>query len=131
MGEMHKYYYAIFLSLVLVIACHGRQIKQSNQHSLPWLNTIIAPLKVKTNLQVKLLAPIDVDSSAGANYANAFRPTTPGNSPGVGHRKFGGENKVMMLVQSPDVKVAAAEAEGIFKNGFRPTNPGHSPGIGH
>ncbi|CAJ1942765.1 unnamed protein product [Sphenostylis stenocarpa] len=65
-----------------------------------------------------------------AAYTNAFRPTTPGNSPGVGHRKFAPEDKDMKakeVVHSPNVKYVT---EGTT-NGFKPTNPGHSPGVGH
>ena len=54
-------------------------------------------------------------------YEDDFRPTTPGNSPGVGH--------------NGDVQ---GKAPGSFSqtvagnsNEFRPTNPGHSPGVGH
>ncbi|TKY70558.1 DNA-directed RNA polymerase II subunit RPB [Spatholobus suberectus] len=64
--------------------------------------------------------------------ANAFRPTTPGNSPGVGHKKFEEDKGIMkvkgVLVHSPDVKVSVAEG---FENDFRPTDPGNSPGVGH
>jgi len=62
---------------------------------------------------------------------NAFRPTTPGSSPGVGHRKFATEDKdikATVAIQSPDVKVHVTEGT---ESGFKPTNPGHSPGVGH
>ena len=153
MGEfqaMHKYF-AIFLVLVAChgsISAHGRQAKPLNQHSSLKTNTqghkhnpqpILAPLKtsINYNTQLKVESPIvpkyDVALSgdSGANDVNAFRPTTPGNSPGVGHRKFAAEEKGMkavVVVHSPHVKVSVPEG---FKNDFAPTGAGHSPGVGH
>ncbi|KAL2987918.1 hypothetical protein AAZX31_11G056000 [Glycine max] len=147
MGEfqtMHKYF-TIFVAVL--VACHGslfahgRQIKPLNQHSslLNTKPTILAPLRTSIKLIDAPIVPkfkfADVDSGdSGADHANAFRPTTPGNSPGVGHKKFEGEDKGMKvmgtLVHSPDVKASVADA-GSFENDFRPTDPGHSPGVGH
>lgn len=64
------------------------------------------------------MAP-DHDSISGthAAYKDDFRPTTPGNSPGVGH-KF--TNK----------REQPAKARNLVTAG-RPTAPGHSPGVGH
>lgn len=139
---MHKYF-TIFVALFAChgsLFAHGRQIKPLNQHSSLNTNPILAPLS-RTSIKV-IEAPIvpkfkfsDVDSGdSGADHANAFRPTTPGNSPGVGHKKFEGEDKGMKvmgtLVHSPDVKASVADA-GSFENDFRPTDPGHSPGVGH
>ena len=140
MGEfqtMHKYF-TIFVAVL--VACHGslfahgRQIKPLNLNTKP---TILAPLRTSIKLIDAPIVPkfkfADVDSGdSGADHANAFRPTTPGNSPGVGHKKFE-EDKVMKvmgaLVHSPDVKTSVAE--GSFENDFKPTDPGHSPGVGH
>lgn len=49
-----------------------------------------------------------------AGYTDDFGPTSPGNSPGIGHK---------MKENSEHVEV--------FKDDFKPTTPGHSPGVGH
>ncbi|KAF1862619.1 hypothetical protein Lal_00013380 [Lupinus albus] len=65
-----------------------------------------------------------------ADIISAFRPTSPGDSPGVGHKSVGEDEdmKAVVVVQSPDVRVHVNDET---KNGFKPTNPGHSPGVGH
>ncbi|CAA0412543.1 Precursor of CEP6 [Arabidopsis thaliana] len=47
-------------------------------------------------------------------YTDDFGPTSPGNSPGIGHK----------------MKENEENAEG-YKDDFEPTTPGHSPGVGH
>lgn len=52
-----------------------------------------------------------------------FRPTMPGNSPGIGHHAV-------------EISGAAPAGRSVdymkgSKDDFRPTMPGHSPGIGH
>ncbi|KAL9326966.1 hypothetical protein ACSQ67_007611 [Phaseolus vulgaris] len=95
-------------------------------------------LKASVNIPTPSSEKKKVDSFAIAKHdvesfgdTNAFRPTTPGNSPGVGHRKFATQDKDMkatVAVESPDVKVHVTEGT---ESGFKPTNPGHSPGVGH
>ena len=133
-------YLAIFLALVTCNDCHltyGRKIKPLNQRSLLNTHTIklevnphptLPPLKTSVHVptpssEKKFDSSMNYDTAgfgdSGAAYTNAFQPTTPGSSPGVGHKKFAGEDKdvkAMVAVQSPDVKV--------FVNGF-------SPGVGH
>ncbi|KAL2333579.1 hypothetical protein Fmac_014792 [Flemingia macrophylla] len=146
---MNKYF-AVFLALV---ACHdsflthGREIKPSTQHSSLNKGTVVPedspqPLKASVN---NVLTPSSekkdgstvtpgygVESYgqySGATYINAFRPTTPGNSPGVGHRKFARQdNDMKAKVRSPGVNAHVTEET---QNGFKPTNPGHSPGVGY
>ncbi|XP_057419957.1 uncharacterized protein LOC130714095 [Lotus japonicus] len=135
MGRFHvmQNYLAIFLALV---ACnylpltHGRQIKSLNHPSPLSTGTVAVNINVPTpsSERRKIESPMkpnyDVASfgDSGAGDTHAFRPTTPGNSPGVGHKKFAQDQednsmKAMVGVQSTD--------------GFKPTNPGHSPGVGH
>ncbi|KAL5557040.1 hypothetical protein UlMin_039276 [Ulmus minor] len=58
---------------------------------------------------------------------NAFRPTTPGSSPGVGHHSFGKQHFITGTKDS-----YGDSAEVVFhKDAFRPTTPGSSPGVGH
>ncbi|KFK28366.1 hypothetical protein AALP_AA8G506000 [Arabis alpina] len=56
----------------------------------------------------------DHDHHFTAGNTEDFGPTSPGNSPGIGH-KMKENNEI---------------AEG-FKDDFKPTTPGHSPGVGH
>jgi len=87
--------------------------------------------------QARPIKPLNQQSSlntqdSGATNANSFRPTTPGSSPGVGHRNFVVEDKntrAMVVVQSPDVEVFVTNKRS--DDGFKPTNPSHSPGVGH
>ncbi|KAM5576495.1 precursor of CEP9-like [Rosa sericea] len=62
--------------------------------------------------------------TAAYNDEEDFRPTTPGNSPGAGHKSLqGSEPKTL-------VGVGKYFATGT-KEDYRPTQPGHSPGVGH
>ncbi|KAE8723335.1 Detected protein of unknown function [Hibiscus syriacus] len=58
-------------------------------------------------------------------YKDAFRPTTPGNSPGAGH-SFGENDEETEQNFAGRVSSIDGDIEG-----FRPTTPGHSPGGGH
>lgn len=134
-------YFVVFLALVACIndislVTHARPIKPLNQHSSLNTGKVPSPLSEKTVPSYDDVAASFEDS--GATNTNAFRPTTPGGSPGVGHRKFEGEDYKNMkttavVVESPDVDVKhpATDDDEKSKNGFKPTNPGHSPGIGH
>ncbi|XP_047155344.1 precursor of CEP9-like [Vigna umbellata] len=136
----------IFLALVAFngsLVSHCRQIKPLNQHSSkkdtveldnnpsPLLKaSAIIPTTSSENKKVDSFV-ISKDDVEGLGDTNAFRPTTPGSSPGVGHRKFAAEDKdtkATVAVQSSDVKVHFTEGT---ESGFKPTNPGHSPGVGH
>jgi len=131
---LHKYFF-IFLALV---ACHGsllaygRKIntKPLNQHSLPNTKTVANHVpSQKTNSESPHYEEARKLEDSGAGNTNAFRPTTPGGSPGVGHRIITSEDKNMtslLAVQSPDGEVSQGS-----KNDFKPTDPGHSPGVGH
>ncbi|RDX66684.1 Precursor of CEP9, partial [Mucuna pruriens] len=148
--DMNKYF-AVFLALVAChdsLLTHGKEIKPLNQHSSLNKGIVVPednpqPLKASVN-NVPISSSENKDDStvtpkngvasfgySGAAYTNVFRPTPPGNSPGVGHRKFAQQDKDMkakVAVQNPDVKVYVTEGK---TNAFKPTNPGHSPGVGH
>ncbi|KAG2724484.1 hypothetical protein I3760_01G019800 [Carya illinoinensis] len=64
-----------------------------------------------------------------AHNKDDFRPTTPGNSPGVGHSFQNQEADVesKALAKGKDVRHSLAG----FKDNYQPTAPGHSPGVGH
>ncbi|KAK8606838.1 hypothetical protein V6N13_052594 [Hibiscus sabdariffa] len=64
-------------------------------------------------------------------YRDAFRPTTPGNSPGAGH-SFGEDDEE--TEQKPAGRFSSIDGKHSIngdREDFRPTNPGHSPGGGH
>lgn len=69
------------------------------------------------------------DGNSKPESVNDFRPTAPGNSPGVGH-SFA-EHK--FNPQSEEIGSAPAVPQSTTANSddFRPTAPGHSPGGGH
>ncbi|KAL9464341.1 hypothetical protein AB3S75_002024 [Citrus x aurantiifolia] len=113
--------------LAALIACHailsseGRQIKSMNRKET-----------ISTEGKKEILPPIGYQESAAAHEEDDFRPTTPGNSPGVGHSHHTLDN--IEDVESKVVgtsNIAAGHSVGGFKDDFRPTSPGHSPGIGH
>ncbi|KAL4379198.1 hypothetical protein GQ457_02G007770 [Hibiscus cannabinus] len=58
-------------------------------------------------------------------YEDAFRPTTPGNSPGAGH-SFGQDDEE--TEQKHAGRVSSIYGD---KDAFRPTTPGNSPAAGH
>ncbi|KAF1872357.1 hypothetical protein Lal_00016655 [Lupinus albus] len=126
---MHKYV-AVFLTLIAFhdsLQTQARKIKPLNTDtSLP---TSSSENKV---LNSPMIPRYEVSSFRDSKTdINAFRPTSPGGSPGVGH-KYAEEfddMKAMVVVQSPDIRVHLNN-EGTI-NGFKPTEPGHSPGVGH
>ncbi|KAL8117607.1 hypothetical protein AgCh_015473 [Apium graveolens] len=84
-----------------------------------------------------------VGSSTIAEPINDFRPTTPGNSPGVGHSYAEHSVVVQPNAAGDDMKLLKKESKKEFTrkqkvstvensiDGFRPTAPGNSPGVGH
>ncbi|CAI9766832.1 unnamed protein product [Fraxinus pennsylvanica] len=108
----------IFVLLLAAIACleiafsEGRQLNafKKQKQNFP---------QSKGNHEFSLSSTSD----EAYNYVNDFRPTNPGNSPGIGHR-FEAENDVAQPKTPPF-------ASGKNTDDFRPTKPGHSPGVGH
>ncbi|BAT75570.1 hypothetical protein LR48_Vigan727s000700 [Vigna angularis] len=127
---LHKYFF-IFLALVAYhgfLLAHGRKIniKPLNQHSLPNTKTVANNVPFGEYEEARKL------EDSGAGNTNAFRPTTPGGSPGVGHQVITSKDnnmKSLLAVQSPDAKVSLTEESK--DDDFKPTDPGHSPGVGH
>lgn len=62
--------------------------------------------------------------TAAYNDEDDFRPTTPGNSPGAGHKSLQ-DNEPKAVVGGKNFFTAG------MKDDYRPTTPGHSPGAGH
>ncbi|KAG8367070.1 hypothetical protein BUALT_Bualt16G0034400 [Buddleja alternifolia] len=66
----------------------------------------------------------ELSSSSDESHSSTdFRPTTPGNSPGIGHSFEGQKDETE---QKQDFSNVTGSTDD-----FRPTGPGHSPGIGH
>ncbi|KAI9113479.1 hypothetical protein K1719_015406 [Acacia pycnantha] len=130
MGEAILKYLAIVVVLVAfdeVIITQGRQIKISNQNS-----------KMNKDTSIDTTIPTSLgkdDGDSNGDHLSAHRPTTPGNSPGVGHKIYGVENEdikeKMVAVESPDAKHYYFETSEESKPYYKSTDPGHSPGVGH
>ncbi|XP_054808794.1 precursor of CEP9-like [Prosopis cineraria] len=143
MDEAILKYLAVVVVLVAsreVVRTQGRQIKAWNQHSKTNKDTAIdgiIPTSSKKAVDESLhnVNSVPEDSSNGDHIISTYRPTTPGNSPGVGHRKFGEESRDTktkeVVVESPDAKHYYSAMSKGSETYFKPTEPGHSPGVGH
>ncbi|XP_061362240.1 precursor of CEP9-like [Gastrolobium bilobum] len=140
-------YIAVFVVLVTFhdsLLTHARKIKPLHANTMLLEDNpqpTLPPLKTSANVptpssenkvESPMLPKYGVASFGDSGSdTNAFRPTTPGSSPGVGHGKFAREDnntKAVAVVKGPDVEVSMTEGS---INDFRPTDPGHSPGVGH
>ncbi|CAL0330762.1 unnamed protein product [Lupinus luteus] len=118
-----------------LVVSHDSLLTQARNIKPLTTDTTLLPLKTKHSIPSTIpMAPLPKYEVASVGYSkadiSAFRPTSPGDSPGVGHRHVGEdeEMKAVVEVQSPNVRVHVNEET---KNGFKPTEPGHSPGVGH
>ncbi|RHN42247.1 putative encoded peptide [Medicago truncatula] len=141
MGEFQamQKYFAIFLVLVayhIFLPTQARKIKPLiEDNPKPTFTSLKTAVNIPSpTFEKKVNLPMmpnhgvaSIGDSSGDT--NAFRPTTPGSSPGVGHRKFVGEVKDSTVVRSPNVKVFVTSERS--KDAFKPTYPNHSPGVGH
>jgi hypothetical protein len=124
-------HFALFLALTAFnysLQSHARLIKPLNKQNVPIL-TLVKKIdsSMKSNNEEVAFQPTSED------HTNAFQPTTPGNSPGVGHKSFAKKDinmksKKVVVVQSPDDNISTTED---IINDFKKTDPGHSPGVGH
>lgn len=138
MAKFCDQYFLIILALVVChgsLLTHGRKLKPLNQHSSLNTNTIVnnphpSLPSLKTNIESPQYEKASSLGDSNSDNTNAFRPTSPGGSPGVGHRVITSEDNKMkrMVVQSPNVEGFVTEGS---KDDFKPTDPGHSPGVGH
>ncbi|KAL0377731.1 UNVERIFIED_CONTAM: hypothetical protein Sradi_3078600 [Sesamum radiatum] len=143
----------MFLFLLALTACleiqfsEARQLKAIKEQES-------SPVKTETGLQHYAKQAIKVEQSVGSRKENlqvtgqrkisppmipppshefissdvsrsdSFQPTTPGNSPGIGHSFTGKKHDTQAKAQ--DFTSVAGQTDG-----FQPTTPGHSPGVGH
>ncbi|KAH0900360.1 hypothetical protein HID58_049928, partial [Brassica napus] len=77
-------------------------------------NIILTILFISMARQLRQTDGDDPDHHTSAGYTDDFGPTSPGSSPGIGHKMK--ENNEFV--------------EG-FKDNSKPRTPGHSPGVGH
>ncbi|KAB2617878.1 hypothetical protein D8674_013747 [Pyrus ussuriensis x Pyrus communis] len=120
-----------FIACIEIVCIEGRPFLPKNKESI---NTVEANPKRELGEQVRqpashhlIASPKTLHSTAHnfgdisgshAAYKDDFRPTTAGNSPGVGH-KFT-KSREYMGPKADD-----------FVGAGKPTGPGHSPGVGH
>ncbi|XP_054808448.1 precursor of CEP8-like [Prosopis cineraria] len=132
---MHKY---LVVVVVLVMACHvivitqGRQIKALKKNE----DTALPAAEKAVNSVFTTKDDVNdvYEDSNGDDQVNAHRPTTPGNSPGVGHRRFEEDNKNMktkfhVADQSPPNAEYSLTA-GSKAHFTKPTPPYFSCGAG-
>ncbi|CAL5197687.1 unnamed protein product [Lathyrus oleraceus] len=119
--SMLQHFTLFFLALIVFnysLQSHARLLKPLDQDNVP---ASTSEKKIDSSMNSH-----NEDSSE--NHTYAFQPTTPGNSPGVGHRYFTEEKSKKTVVQRPDDNISVTEDT---KNDFKKTDPGHSPGVGH
>ncbi|CAK8562391.1 unnamed protein product [Lathyrus sativus] len=121
-------HFTLFLALIVFnysLQSHARLLKPLNQHNVP---TSTPEKKIDSSMKSHNEVATSFGDSSENHHTYAFQPTTPGNSPGVGHRYFTEEKSKKTVVQSPDHSISVIEDT---KNEFKKTDPGHSPGVGH
>ncbi|KAM7251449.1 hypothetical protein ACFE04_023332 [Oxalis oulophora] len=115
---------AIIISIIITCleissTTQARQLK-SVEKDTKSPNQLVADENTLTEKKVMTPSPTPKSSftfsSSDVTYVDTFRPTIPGNSPGVGHR----------LEQNKEDVTEPGSRED-----FRPTDPGRSPGAGH
>ncbi|KAG8384399.1 hypothetical protein BUALT_Bualt04G0114000 [Buddleja alternifolia] len=125
----HIYLFLILLSLTACLELQfteGRQLKVEKENELSSVNIDTA---VVNQAKKKISPPITPTqshefSTSDVSRTDAFTPTTPGNSPGIGHSFAVQKHNMQTNVQ--DFSTVAGETDGT-----QHTTPGHSPGIGH
>ncbi|KAL9158138.1 hypothetical protein ABFS82_08G048200 [Erythranthe guttata] len=117
MASIKHIHMFVFLILALIITkiqfSEGRQIK-----AMMTTTSVVADHREGEN------------SIGGSKHEkDGFQPTTPGNSPGVGH-SFEGQkrNNGQQIKEQADLNFNSPAGKA---DAFQPTTPGHSPGVGH
>ncbi|KAK3222464.1 hypothetical protein Dsin_009489 [Dipteronia sinensis] len=130
MAEIRSMYKRLILVVVLV-ACHaflsaeGRQIKSINKKEITE-NKQGSSNSINSKNEIFPPPTMSFEDSE-ASYKDAFRPTTPGNSPSVGHSfTQDQQNAESKLVVADNSQKAGHFITG-DKNDFRP----RAPGVGH
>lgn len=142
MAQMQIFYsWAIILA---VITCHGILSAEGRQLK-PMKRQVGVPTVSSTKDKFPPPSTRSMESSTVAEPIEDFRPTTPGNSPGVGHsypehsvviqtNKAGDVMKLLTNTKESKQEFASKQKVSTVQNsidGFRPTAPGNSPGVGH
>ncbi|XP_044470547.1 precursor of CEP9-like [Mangifera indica] len=124
------------------------ELKEDSLSTKPSVDNPSAENAVSVTGKKEIYPPMRLVESA-ASDTDDFRPTTPGNSPGAGHKHaFEGEEELDSRVKGDEsTTVTAAIAiesppptptlpfgarpTPKHADGFRPTAPGHNPRVGH
>ncbi|KAK2657437.1 hypothetical protein Ddye_010489 [Dipteronia dyeriana] len=134
MAEIRSMYKRLILVAVLVawhaiLSAEGRQIKSINKKETT--NKQGSSSSSSINSMKEIFSPPTMTFGDLEAYKDAFRSTTPGNSPSVGHSfAQDQQNAESKLVVADNSQKAGHFITG-DKNDFKPTAPGHSPGVGH
>ncbi|XP_031275563.1 precursor of CEP9-like [Pistacia vera] len=104
-------------------------LKEDLQSTKPSVDISSAENTVSMTGEKEIFPPMSFGASATV-HQDDFRPTTPGNSPGVGHKHTKEEEDVESKVEG-DHSLNGGHSTTGSKDDFRPTTPGHSPGVGH
>lgn len=156
--ESFKAMYKIFILLAIVafheiLSIEGRQLKSKTQkregsqslnsidntlqhHDQPTSPSHIPSTEARKKEVFPPMTPKKYSFNfhdTDAAYRKEFRPTTLGNSPGVGHSFPNQEADMESKVENKGNKSPGTSTHSLteFKDDFKPTSPGHSPGIGH
>ncbi|KAJ0040787.1 hypothetical protein Pint_28088 [Pistacia integerrima] len=105
---------------------NAAELKVDLQSTKPSVDIPCAENTLHVTGKKEIFPPIGFGESA-ASYKNDFRPTTPGNSPGVGHKHAKDEEEEKEIFPP----TSFGESTASDKNDFQPTTAGNSPGAGH
>ncbi|KAJ0040785.1 hypothetical protein Pint_28084 [Pistacia integerrima] len=105
---------------------NAAELKVDLQSTKPSVDIPSAENTLHVTGKREIFPPIGFGESA-ASDKNDFRPTTPGNSPGAGHKHAKDEKDEKEIF----LPVGFGESAASDKEDFRPTTPGNSPGVGH
>lgn len=96
--------------------------------SIILLVLLISYLKLVLLIEARPMKSMYKTESNAVEGKEDFRPTTPGDSPGVGHKE---ESTDEFLPHPPGSRPGAPNNSPPNVDNFRPTTPGNSPGVGH
>ncbi|KAJ0040779.1 hypothetical protein Pint_28082 [Pistacia integerrima] len=105
---------------------NAEELKVDLQSTKPSVDIPSAENTLHVTGKKEIFPTIGFGESA-ASDENDFRPTTPGNSPGAGHKHAKDEDDEKEIFPP----IGFGESAASDKEDFRPTTPGNSPGAGY
>ncbi|TYG92726.1 hypothetical protein ES288_A11G054800v1 [Gossypium darwinii] len=127
---MHKF--AVFVVAVIV---RSHLVFSANARPMKFLIAVSAMHKAdhpQPNAEQVLPPSIPLPAKTSGfgesvrGFKDDFRPTAPGNSPGIGH-SFEEDNDE----RNEEKRASFRSTNGKHAQDFKRTSPGHSPGVGH